>query len=206
MHSTIPLLLLAIALFSFIVPASVASRADGRRESAVERLKRERQERRGQRKSELSLAQRERERRERARQHELEEYRTGKRKWDLPANASLRIGVKHRPKHCNANSRKSRRGDHLKVHYNGTLYSDGRQIDCSVDREQPFEFVLGAGTVMEGWEKGCHNMCVGEKRKLTIPSGLAYGEAGGSATEGRIPPGATLVYEIELLRINNGRH
>ena len=206
MHSTTPLLLLVIALLGFIVSASVASHADGRRESVAERMKRERLERREQRKSGLSLPQRERERRERARQHELEEYRTGKRKWDLHANASLRIGVKHRPKHCNSNSRKSRRGDYLRVHYNGTLYSDGRQIDCSIDREQPFEFVLGAGTVMEGWEKGCHNMCVGEKRKLVIPSGLAYGEAGGSATEGRIPPGATLVYEIELLRINSGRY
>ena len=197
MHSTIPLLLLGLLCCS-----QVASHADGRRESVAERMKRGRLERREQRKSGLSLAQRERERRERARQHELEEYRTGKRKWDLPANASLRVGVQHRPKHCNANSRKSRRGDELKVHYNGTLYADSKQLDCSID----FEFVLGAGTVMEGWEKGCHNMCVGEKRKLTIPSGLAYGEAGGSATEGRIPPGATLVYEIELLRINSGRY
>jgi len=165
-------------------------------------MKRERHERREQRKTGLSLAQRERERKERARQRELEEYRTGKRKRDLPANATLRIGVKHRPKEC---SRKSKRGDLLKVHYNGTLYSDGKRVDCSIDRSQPFEFVLGAGTVMEGWEKGCHNMCVNEKRKLVIPSGLAYGEAGGTATEGRIDPGATLVYEMELLRINGRR-
>jgi hypothetical protein len=80
-----------------------------------------------------------------------------------------------------------------------------KEVDCSIDREQPFEFVLGDGAVMEGWEKGMHGMCVGEKRKLTIPSGLAYGEAGGAATEGRIPPGATLVYEVEVLRINKGR-
>ena len=205
MHTAAPLLLLLIiALLGFVAPTS--SHMNDRRESVAERMKRERLERREQRKSGLTLAQRERERKERARQHELEEYRSGKRRWDLPANASLRIGVKHRPKHCNAESRKSRREDYLKVHYNGTLYSDGKQVDCSIDREQPFEFVLGGGTVMEGWEKGLHNMCVGEKRKLTIPSGLAYGEAGGSATEGRIPPGATLVYEIELLRINNGRY
>lgn len=195
-------LCLLFVLAAATAAAVTASHVDGRRESVAERMKRERLERREQRKTGLSLAQREKERRDRARQLELEEYRTGKRKWDLPADAMLRVGVKYRPKQC---GRKSRRGDVLRVAYNGTLYSDGKQVDCSIDREQPFEFVLGDGTVMEGWEKGMHGMCVAEKRKLTIPSGLAYGEAGGAATEGRIPPGATLVYTIELLRINKGR-
>ena len=174
--------------------------ARDRTETPLERLKRERNERMKDRIGGRgpSAADRQREKEKRLRELELEDYRTGRKKRDLPPGSMLRIGVKHRPKKCSA---RTKRGDRLRVHYNGTLYSDGKQVDCSIDREQPFEFVLGENEVMEGWEKGLHNMCPKEKRRLVIPANLAYGYAGAAAAEGRIHPNATLVYEIELLRI-----
>ncbi len=88
-------------------------------------------------------------------------------------------------------------GDKVKVHYVGTL-DDGTKFDSSIDRGEPFSFTLGAGEVIQGWDLGVAGMKVGEKRKLTIPYNLAYGEAG----YGPIPPKATLIFEIELLSIN----
>lgn len=89
-------------------------------------------------------------------------------KEDLPKDASLRIGVKSKPESCD---RKSKNGDKLSMHYTGTLYSDGTQFDSSVGRA-PFDFTLGAGMVIKGWDNGLQDMCVGEKRKLVIPSDL----------------------------------
>lgn len=91
----------------------------------------------------------------------------------------------------------SKNGDVLTVNYTGTL-EDGTKFDSSVGRE-PFVFTLGAGRVIQGWEQGMLNMKVGEKRKLTIPSSLGYGSAGAG---GMIPPNATLIFEVELLKIN----
>ncbi len=88
-------------------------------------------------------------------------------------------------------------GQTVKVHYTGWL-TDGTKFDSSVDRGQPFEFELGTGKVIAGWDKGVAEMQVGEKRKLTIPASLGYGDR----AVGPIPANSTLVFEVELLGIN----
>ena len=89
-------------------------------------------------------------------------------------------------------------GDNVSVHYTGWL-TDGTKFDSSVDRNQPFQFTLGAGNVIKGWDEGVAGMKVGGKRRLTVPPDLGYGAQGSPPV---IPANATLIFDVELLGIN----
>ncbi|XP_063709402.1 peptidyl-prolyl cis-trans isomerase FKBP2 [Culicoides brevitarsis] len=106
----------------------------------------------------------------------------------------LKIGVKKRVENCPIRSKK---GDLLSMHYTGTL-EDGTEFDSSIPRGDPLTFTLGMGQVIKGWDQGLLNMCEGEKRRLVIPPHLGYGDRGAGA---KIPGGATLIFEVELVKI-----
>ncbi|KAL2151519.1 hypothetical protein VTH82DRAFT_6617 [Thermothelomyces myriococcoides] len=110
------------------------------------------------------------------------------------ASDELKIDVT-RPVEC---ERKTQKGDRISVHYRGTLQSNGQKFDASYDRGSPFSFKLGAGMVIKGWDEGLLNMCIGEKRTLTIAPSYGYGDR----SVGPIPAGSTLVFETELMGID----
>jgi len=95
----------------------------------------------------------------------------------------------------------ARAGQHVRVHYTGWLYNNGvkgAKFDSSKDRNDPFEFGLGGGQVIRGWDEGVQGMKVGGTRVLVIPPELGYGARGAG---GVIPPNATLMFEVELLGV-----
>jgi len=110
------------------------------------------------------------------------------------AEEEMKIEVLFKPDDCTETSKK---GQMLSMHYKGT-FEDGKQFDSSHDRNQPFTFQIGVGQVVKGWDQGLLDMCVGEKRRLVVPPHLGYGDAGAGEV---IPPGSTLVFETELLKI-----
>ncbi|KAK0610407.1 FKBP-type peptidyl-prolyl cis-trans isomerase [Bombardia bombarda] len=94
--------------------------------------------------------------------------------------------------------RKTQKGDKINVHYRGTLQSNGQKFDASYDRGTPFSFKLGGGQVIKGWDEGLLDMCIGEKRTLTVPPSYGYGQR----SVGPIPAGSVLIFETELVGID----
>ncbi|KAH9978663.1 hypothetical protein BGW80DRAFT_1280294 [Lactifluus volemus] len=109
----------------------------------------------------------------------------------------LDIRTTHEPTDCQV---KSQKGDAIKVHYTGKLFSNGNKFDSSLDRGQPLPVTLGAGQVIKGWDEGLVGMCVGEKRTLTIPSHMAYGDRGFGSI---IPANSALVFDVELVGLTS---
>lgn len=95
------------------------------------------------------------------------------------------------------NGQEAQKGDIVSVHYVGTL-EDGTKFDSSIDRGSPFQFTLGVGQVIKGWDEGVAGMKIGEKRRLLVPSALGYGVNGYPPV---IPGNANLIFEVELLSI-----
>lgn len=111
--------------------------------------------------------------------------------------SGLKVEYISKPEDC---STVARNGDMLKMHYTGTL-EDGKKFDSSYDRSEPFQFQIGVGQVIKGWEEGVLGMCVGEKRRLIVPPALGYGDQGAGDI---IPGGATLFFDVELISTEEG--
>lgn len=154
-------------------------------------------ERKRQKEAEERERKRLREEEERRQQEEQEEYEYEYEYIDEEsacAPGSLKIeNIQSAPGRCT----QARNGDKLSMHYTGRLET-GRKFDSSRDRNKPFDFTLGIGQVIQGWDEGVAGMCVGEKRKLIVPPDMAYGEDGVGSV---IPSCATLVFDVELLDI-----
>lgn len=111
----------------------------------------------------------------------------------------VEIQVLQKPFLC---KRQTKYGDMLLVHFEGFLQSNGTRFHSTYveNNGQPVWFTLGIREVIKGWDKGLKDMCVGEKRKLSVPSALAYGKEG----KGKIPPDSALIFDISLMEIRNG--
>jgi FKBP-type peptidyl-prolyl cis-trans isomerase len=118
------------------------------------------------------------------------------KKAKAPKTVTTKSGLKYQDLRVGKGA-PAKSGQRVTVHYRGTL-TNGTKFDASYDRNEPFTFNLGAGEVIKGWDQGVAGMRVGGKRKLTIPPSLGYGASGAG---GVIPPNATLIFEVELLRI-----
>jgi len=115
----------------------------------------------------------------------------------LGEDGGLKVEYLSKPETCDV---VARNGNMIKMHYTGTL-EDGKKFDSSYDRNEPFQFQLGVGQVIKGWEEGVLGMCAGEKRKLIIPPALGYGDQGAGDI---IPGGVTLYFEVELISAEEG--
>ncbi|KNZ53175.1 peptidyl-prolyl cis-trans isomerase [Puccinia sorghi] len=122
------------------------------------------------------------------------------RRYDARPVKKLGIETTHKPPTC---AIKSKKGDRLAMIYVGTLKSDGLQFDAIKTPDTPFEFNLGAGEVIQGWEEGLEDMCIGERRRLVIPASMGYGHSGNYGSDPPIPADADLVFDTALLDIRN---
>ncbi|KAK3811994.1 MAG: FK506-binding protein 2B [Benniella sp.] len=118
--------------------------------------------------------------------------------YEIPTE--LEIITLEKPEDCKTLSKE---GDTLSMHYTGTLHKTGAKFDSSLDRNQVFDFTLGHRQVIKGWDQGLKDMCVGEKRKLIIPPSFGYGDR--AVGGGLIPANSALVFEVELVRIYDGK-
>ncbi|THG98421.1 hypothetical protein EW026_g3765 [Hermanssonia centrifuga] len=109
----------------------------------------------------------------------------------------LQIDTTFKPDDCSVTAKT---GDKIKVHYTGTLFSNGNKFDSSLDRGQPLPLTLGVGQVIRGWDEGLQGMCLNEKRILTIPSTMAYGSRGFGSV---IPANSALVFDVELVGLES---
>ena len=127
----------------------------------------------------------------------MDEVSSAKKSPKPPRKSKLKIKIKKKVKDC---TQRTVKGDRVHVNYVGKLAGkNGAKFDSNPEGE-PFAFTLGAKEVIAGWDRGLLNMCVGEKRKLVVPSRFAYGKRGMPPV---IPPKATLVFNVELVRIGD---
>ena len=116
----------------------------------------------------------------------------------------VQVEIRSKPPGCPV---VAKAGDFISMNYRGNIYDPatgqlGQEFDSSYSRGKTFDFRLGMGQAIKGWDEGIPGMCVGERRKLTVPPELAYGDRGYKDAKSYIAPGATLVFEIELVKIN----
>uniref|UniRef100_A0A7S1BLN4 peptidylprolyl isomerase n=1 Tax=Corethron hystrix TaxID=216773 RepID=A0A7S1BLN4_9STRA len=114
---------------------------------------------------------------------------------DLPPDAKIKVETTFKPKTCHDESYKGRK---LNLHYTAQLFKNNEIFDSSRSRKKPLTYRLGSGGIVKGFDKGLYNMCIGEKRKITVPSYLGYGDNELKKNGVVIHSGATLIFEVEL--------